>query len=302
MDKEEKTEEKSVDVAHQYKDLSSKFMASMRGHAFADALEIDMEPLERNEPTELPIVEVSNMMMDNLFLLRDGSYAIIDYESKYSEENKIKYLNYLARLVKSLYNRNKRMPRIQIIVIYTADIKAGSTNPTLDLGNVVMTTQEVFLTSWDTEKILEDIDRKVDTNEPLDEREMVQLIMVPLSTEGKDAKQEVIRRCIDTIEKVSNGELQQNLYGGLLAFTDKVIDAKDQEEIRRRLSMTKIEKMFYDEKMEALSENTEKIAANLLKDGLSTEMVSRNTGLDLSAVEELAEKIAKEKMQEPMSV
>jgi len=57
--------------------------------------------------------------------------------------------------------------------------------------------------------------------------------------------------------------------------------------------MTKIEKMFYDEKIEAIKT----IASNLLKDGQSPESVSKNTGLDITVVMELAEKI-----KEPVSV
>lgn len=165
MGKDETNEERPIDVAHQNKDISSKYMASMHGSAFAKALGIDMSPLERNEPTELPAIEVSNMMMDNLFLLADGSYAIIDYESKYSEENKIKYLNYLARLVKTLYNRNRDFPRIQILVIYTADVREGTTNPVLDLGQEMLITKEVFLSNWNTEEILAEIEQKVKNKE-----------------------------------------------------------------------------------------------------------------------------------------
>ena len=98
MDKEKTTKERVVDVTYQNKDISSKYMASMHGTTFAKVLGIDMSAVLRNEPTELPSIEVNNMMMDNLFLLEDESYAIIDYESKYSEENKVKYLIMLQGL------------------------------------------------------------------------------------------------------------------------------------------------------------------------------------------------------------
>jgi len=274
----------------------------MHGSAFAKALGIDMKPLDRNEPTELPAIEVSDMMMDNLFLLTDGSYVIIDYESNYSEENKIKYLSYLARLVKTLYNRNKKIPSIQIVVIYTADVKAGSTNPVINLGKGMIPIQEIFLSGWDTEEILRTIEQKIICKRNLTEVEKVRLIMVPLSAKGRDAKNNTIRRCIDIIEQIVDERLQLMLYGGLLAFTDKVIEAKDQEEIRRRLSMTKIEKIFYDEKIEAVNEKAYTIACNFLKEGLSIDMVSRNTGLDISVVEELSKNLDKEQEKEAMSV
>ena len=52
--------------------------------------------------------------------------------------------------------------------------------------------------------------------------------------------------------------------------------------------MTKIEKMFYDEQVEAVNNNTKKIAINLLSDGLSVDKVCRYTGLDTSVVAELS--------------
>ena len=49
-------------------------------------------------PTNLPAVESNELRLDNLFLLSDGSIAIIDYESEYSRENFVKYINYVARV------------------------------------------------------------------------------------------------------------------------------------------------------------------------------------------------------------
>ena len=185
MDNEENSNEKSVKVAYQNKDISSKFLASMHGDAFAKALGIDMPAVIRNEPTELPSIEVNTMMMDNLFLLEDGSYVIIDYESKYSEENKVKYLNYIARLVKLLYNQDKQIPVIHIIVIYTADITKDMTTPMVDIGGARVVLTEVFIWDWNTEAILQKISNYVRTNQPLSEEEQIQLIMLPLSVKGK---------------------------------------------------------------------------------------------------------------------
>lgn len=290
MEKDKSIEsiDNTKNIAYQNKDISSKYLASMHGTAFAEALGIDMAPLERNEPTELPAIEVSNMMMDNLFLLADGTYIIIDYESKYLEENKIKYTNYLARLMKTLYNRNKKFPEIQTVVIYTADVKSGTTNPIIPIGKEKYRIQEIFLSSWDTERIIQDIEEKVEHRAKLTEVDQIRLMMVSLSVEGKDAKIKTIRKCINIIEVIDDDALQMKLYGGLIAFTDKIIDKRNWERIRRKVDMTKIEQIFYDEKMEAINE----IAANLLSDGLPIDKVSNYTGLDLSVVEEIARRTA----------
>ena len=191
-----KNEKAAVKVAYQNKDISSKYLASMHGEAFAKTLGLDIAPIAQNEPTELPAVEVTDMMMDNLFLL----------------------------------------------------------------------------------------------------------VMAALSVKGKEQKLRIIERCVDILEAIKDESLQRSLYGGLIAFTDKVIEADTLEEIRRKLTMTKIEKMFYDEKMgavnEAMTESAEAIAANLIRDGADVDFVSRNTGLDLSVVEGIADRIARENNKE----
>ena len=69
--------------------------------------------------------------------------------------------------------------------------------------------------------------------------------------------------------------------------------------------MTKFEKLIYDEMMEKVNEavdkaekrRTEEIAANLLSDGTSVERTSRNTGLEISVVEEIAKRVRGEKIE-----
>ncbi len=42
-------------------------------------------------PTNLPAIETNELRMDNLFLLKDGTIAIIDYESTFGPKDVIKY-------------------------------------------------------------------------------------------------------------------------------------------------------------------------------------------------------------------
>lgn len=63
--------------------------------------------------------------IDNLFLLKDGTYAIVDYESVYKKANKIKYLNYIARVMEKYFKEDEAF-NLRLIVIYTGDLKARS--------------------------------------------------------------------------------------------------------------------------------------------------------------------------------
>ena len=65
--------------------------------------------------------------IDNLFLLADGTYAIVDYEAEYKKLNKIKYLNYIARVMEKYYKENENFD-LRLIVIYTGDVKSAEPN------------------------------------------------------------------------------------------------------------------------------------------------------------------------------
>ena len=66
--------------------------------------------------------------------------------------------------------------------------------------------------------------------------------------------------------------------------------------------MTKFDKLIYDEKMEAINENSERIAKNFLNNGFSVEDVSINTGLDRNVVEELARNIKDNKVNKDVAL
>lgn len=76
--------------------------------------------------------ESTRLRMDNLFLLEDGSYALVDYESKYQQADKLKYINYIARTLKKLYAEGIHHPRLRMIVLYTSNVKKVETK--LDVG------------------------------------------------------------------------------------------------------------------------------------------------------------------------
>lgn len=61
-------------------------------------------------PTNLPAIEANELRIDNLLLFSDGSVGILDYESSYTWEDRIKYVNYVARILKRYVRENQRHP------------------------------------------------------------------------------------------------------------------------------------------------------------------------------------------------
>lgn len=82
------------DIAYQNKDIASKLTAEMLvGKSLAPFGLPDLK-VTGLLPTNLPVIESNELRLDNLFLLDDGSVAIIDYESVFTKENFVKYSNF----------------------------------------------------------------------------------------------------------------------------------------------------------------------------------------------------------------
>ena len=57
----------------------------MREKSFA-VYGVPMSRITEVLPVNLPAIEASEMATDNLFKLEDSSYAVVDYESSFSEK------------------------------------------------------------------------------------------------------------------------------------------------------------------------------------------------------------------------
>ena len=155
----------STEIAWQNKDIISKlFGESLKGKSLS-VYGIRNSGITDVRPTNLPAIEANELRLDNLFLMEDGAYAIVDYESEYSDENKVKYLGYIARVSKRLYTEYGELKPLRMIVIYTADVEPGSTDPDIDMGAFHMKIEEAFLIGRDSVSIRNELTDKADRGE-----------------------------------------------------------------------------------------------------------------------------------------
>ena len=291
--------EKEKKIAYQNKDIASKIRSEQfRGKSFS-VYGIDLPEIEDIRPTNLPAVEADELRLDNLFLLADGSYVFVDYESEYREKNKCDYLKYFARITERLYNEFGRFVPLKLVIIYTADVKRGTTDPVLDMGGVRMEIEEAFLTELDAGDIWKGLKGKIESGESLSDEDMMRMIIYPLTFRGRKAKQEAVGRAIGLAKKIENENRMYFVLKMMLVFSDKFITNEDTEKIKEVLTMTKLDRLYAEEKRQAIdkavAETTEsvsaRIAKNLLRTGISIEKVSENTELPLSQVLQLSKSV-----------
>ena len=293
------------DIAYQNKDITAKSLANQfKGKTFS-VYGIDVPEIVDVEPTNLPEIEANELRLDNLFRLKDGSFAIVDYESSYDEENKVKYFDYVARVVRRIYNDYKSYETLRVIIIYTADVERRQTKPVLDIGGMRMNLTEAFLIDLDSAKIYEDIQEKLDLRGVLSDEELMQLIIYPLTFKGAQAKQDAIEQVVEMLDRIEDDDTRRFVAKYLLTFTDKVINRENADKLRRILMLTKVEQIIENEKIEAVNravDNTrkearkemERVVEKFLRKGSDVSMVSECTGFSIEDVQKIQESILQE--------
>ena len=250
---------KEARIAYQNKDVTMKSFADRLKGKTLGMVGLDKVKILEVLPTNLPSIEANELKMDNLFRLRGGAFAIVDYESVYSEENKAKYLGYVARLSRRLYNEYSEFKPMKVIVIYTADVKPGTTNPVLNAGDLKLKLTETFLMGLDSEEIRDELTEKIQNGEPFTAEDMMKLAIYPLTYEGDSLKKAAVGEAIDIAERIEDERMLKDTLSCILAFSDKIITKEDAERVRRRFDMTKVEMIIEKEKEEAVRAAVEPI-------------------------------------------
>lgn len=288
-------------VAYQNKDVTAKYLEEHLENKTFAVYGVDAPKIVQVLPTNLPVIEANELRLDNLFLLEDGSLALVDYESSYSDKDKIKYLNYIIRTLKRNMGKEGVNRRIRMIVIYTADIEPRQTRADMDIGCLQFRIEEAFLTQLDSQAIEKGIREKLEQGEQLSAEEQMEFIILPLTYKGKVEKQRCIKRCFEMIKQLGNEGEQVFLLSGMLTFSDKVIDIEDSKKIREWIKMTKVAKLFEDEKLEYGRQQAKEAAKKAAIDKeveLVRRMISR--GYTMSDIMEVATILTKDDIMDLM--
>lgn len=238
------------DIAYQNKDIASKLTAEMLvGKSLAPFGLPDLK-VTGLLPTNLPVIESNELRLDNLFLLDDGSVAIIDYESVFTKENFVKYLNYVARVVKRYADRKQleELKQIKVFVIYTADVDWAADE--YDLGDLILKIEAAYLVGQNTDAIYESLCCKIHRKELLTAEDLAQLMILPLTVKGKDAKRDYIEKSVNLARQITDREQVTRVLAGILTFSDKVIDPAYANKIKEELCMTQVGQLIFNDGFE----------------------------------------------------
>ena len=280
-------------IAYQNKDIEFKLMSETYKEKSFEAYGLKLPKIKEVLPTNLPAVSANEMRIDNLFLLEDDTVAIVDYESEDKTSNRVKYINYIGRIMQRYDSQGIRIPELRMIVIYTGDVETAK--DTWEIPCLTLKMEQVFIHSLPDAEIYQSVKKKLENNETLSEKELMQLIILPLAKKGKEAKQKMIEQVVDLAKEIEDENTQAFVITGILVSSDKFIDRDYAKSVRRYLSMTKVFQILEEEKQEAINlaekegqrKSQLQIAENLIKAGADILMVMKGTGLTKEEIEEI---------------
>ena len=246
------------DIAYQNKDIALKYFGDALKNKNLTVYGLPNIRIKDTRPTNLPAIEVNELRMDNLFILEDSSFALIDYESTFGIHDIVKYVNYIARILKRFVRQEggrnsergrKRLPVIHLIIIFSADISDIDPN-ILDVGCMQLKIEPVYLLRMETEKVYSKIQYKVENKETLNDDEMLEMIVLPLTVKGKEEKRALAEETVSLAQEIQDEEQRMQALAGILTFADKILDKEYAKRIKEVIGMNKVEKLFYDEGVE----------------------------------------------------
>lgn len=264
-------------IAYQNKDIVSKILAENFKSKSLGVYGLDLPRIVRALPTNLPEISANELRIDHIFELEDQTICIIDYESSYKKENFIKYLQYMARVLERYRKESIYNVKLRMAVIYTADVLPGQTETVFDAGALSFHIEPAFLSSLDSGEIKKRISGKIMAQEHLSDEELMEFIILPLSYKGTETKKKELKEMISLAKEIRSEKECLFVLSGMLVFADKIIDAETSRQVKEWIRMTKVGRLYEQEKIEYANKQRENDIIYLgREDGKSEEeIVSR---------------------------
>lgn len=248
------------EISYQNKDIVSKVFADRFKGKSLNVYGLNVPRVADVLPTNLPDFSANELKIDNLFLLEDGSIAIIDYESKYTKKNRNKYINYISRVLKRYENEGLYDVILRMIVIYTGDVTRNQVSDFYDGGALSLRIDSAFLSEIDSKEVRFRLEDKINKGLPLSDEEMMQFIILPLTYKGEESQKKAAEDAVELVKQIQDEEAALFLLSGVIVFNKKKLNKNVLNNARRWLRMTDLGQLIEDEKQEAIKKAVEKIS------------------------------------------
>ena len=277
------------DISYHNKDILMNFLSEYYRDKGLEAYGLKGFPkIKELLLNEFSRVRADQRRSDTLFEMEDGSILMLEYESNTRFlENHLKYMDYANQIMYRYYNKNKELPDIRIVVIYTSEVM----NPIekIDVYSIRLNSKAVLLSEYNGDAILQKVIQKIEEGKALTDEETMKLILVPLM-HSREKRQILIEKTIEVAKCISDEQKQIQVIAGILVATDKFIDEDYAKKVKEWLRMTKVGRLYEQEKQEEIDKALS--AAGMLFKGMSIEEVAKKLDLTIEKVKEWEKRLS----------
>lgn len=198
------------------KDALHKVLAqAYKGKSFA-VLGIKLPPIREL----LPAIPLRDSFIDSLFLLEDGTYAVVEYASGCHKTDMVKYTQHLAEIMER-YDKEDGMFNLHFIIIYTGDVEKAE--HVFDFGCLSLHPEQVFLSRMDGNAELKPIRQKIHSGIVLTDGDLMKLVVLPLSIPGSEGKTQLFDEISSLAGNIPDEEQRAFVLSALTLANDGFI-------------------------------------------------------------------------------
>ena len=199
------------------KDALHKVLAqAYKGKNFA-ILGIKLPPIHEL----LPAIPLRDSFIDSLFLLEDGTYAVVEYASGCHKTEMVKYTQHLAEIMER-YDKEDGRFNLHFIIIYTGDVEKAES--VFDFGCLTLHPEQVFLSRMDGEAEAESIGQKIRSGLPLTDDDLMKLVVLPLAVPDPEGKAQLFDRILAMAEGIPDEGQRTFVPAAMALATEKYIN------------------------------------------------------------------------------
>ena len=198
------------------RDALHKVLAqAYKGKSFA-VLGIKLPPIREL----LPAIPLRDGFIDSLFLLEDGTYAVVEYASGCHKTDMVKYTQHLAEIMER-YDKEDGMFNLHFIIIYTGDVEKAE--HVFDFGCLSLHPEQVFLSRMDGNAELKPIRQKIHSGIVLTDGDLMKLVVLPLSIPGSEGKTQLFDEISSLAGNIPDEEQRAFVLSALTLANDGFI-------------------------------------------------------------------------------
>jgi hypothetical protein len=281
---EDNVNQEDMEIHHNGMDIVQRFMAEkMAGQFPLKALSYETAKVKEVLSTDLPNVATKHDKADTLYLLEDGTFLHVEYQTTVKKDDSFRFAGY----VMGLYNKymdDKRFSTFifKSVVIYAPHIKRGSVKTVFDIGAIHYHYDSVFLNEVKRGEsyvhIIDKIRQNPDVN--LTDEDKMAILYKPLFNSSKEEIESDAILVARDIQEIADESEKAKLTGTLFILVKKYLSEHGQKriwEVLKQMDIVKeeIQEQFKQWHYERRKEEMKELLKEAIQEGDSQQSIER---------------------------